>query len=136
MAKNRQEIIDDIKSHMQKRGGEYSDWYVGISKDAKDRLFNDHSVKEKKDVWIYRSASSSGTRSLDKASERALNNADFPAIPESFSGDQLTFSLVMEYREYQSPARRSYLDAKKRKQGAVTGTRIAILGGTGLTAAK
>ena len=46
---------------MQKRGGEYSAWYVGISKDAKDRLFNDHSVREKKDNWIYRSASSSQT---------------------------------------------------------------------------
>lgn len=59
MAKSKQEIIDDIKSHIQNRGGEYSDWYVGISKDAKDRLFNNHCVKEKKDVWIYRKASSS-----------------------------------------------------------------------------
>ncbi|MCK4788816.1 MAG: hypothetical protein KAV87_34055 [Desulfobacteraceae bacterium] len=59
MAKSKQEIIDDIKSHMQKRGGEYSDWYVGISKDAKDRLFNGHSVKEKEDMWIYTTASSS-----------------------------------------------------------------------------
>lgn len=61
MPKSKQEIIDDIKSHMQKRGGEYSDWYVGISKDAKDRLFNGHSVKEKKDVWIYRKAGSPQT---------------------------------------------------------------------------
>ena len=61
MVKSKQEIIDDIKSHIQKRGGENSDWYVGISKDARDRLFSDHSVKEKKDIWIYRKASSSQT---------------------------------------------------------------------------
>lgn len=59
MSKTKQEIIDDIKSHIQKRGGAYSDWYVGISKDAKDRLLNGHGVKEKKDVWIYRKATSS-----------------------------------------------------------------------------
>ena len=61
MPKSKQKIIDAIKSHMQKRGEEYSDWYVGISKDAKDRLFNGHSVKEKKDVWIYRKARSPQT---------------------------------------------------------------------------
>ena len=61
MPKDKQEIIDDIKLHMQKRGGEYSDWYVGVSKNAKGRLFDDHSVKEKKDVWIYRKTSSSQT---------------------------------------------------------------------------
>jgi len=58
VAKEKQEIIDDIESHMHNRRGEYSDWYVGISKDAKDRLFNGHSVKQNKDVWIYRKARS------------------------------------------------------------------------------
>ena len=59
--KSKQEITDDIESHIKKRGGEYSDWYVGISKSARDRLFNGHSVKEKKDVWILRKAKSSET---------------------------------------------------------------------------
>lgn len=59
MAKSKQEIIDEIKTHIRERGGGYSAWYVGISKDAKDRLFNGHSVKEKGDMWIYRTASSS-----------------------------------------------------------------------------
>ena len=61
MSKTKQEIMDDIKTHMQKRGGEHSGWYVGVSKNAKNRLFDDHSVKEKKDVWIYRKADSSQT---------------------------------------------------------------------------
>lgn len=59
MTKSKQEIIDDINTHIRKSGGGYSVWYIGISKDAKDRLFNGHSVKEKKDAWIYRTASSS-----------------------------------------------------------------------------
>jgi len=57
MAKSKQEIIDEIKTHIRERGGGYSAWYVGISKDAKDRLFNGHSVKEKGDMWIYTTAS-------------------------------------------------------------------------------
>jgi hypothetical protein len=58
MAKSKQEIIADIKAHISKGGGAYRSWYVGVSKDARDRLFNDHSVKENGDWWIIRSASS------------------------------------------------------------------------------
>ncbi len=60
MPKSKQKIIDDIKSYMQEHGGDYSDWYVGISKDTNDRLFNGHGVREK-GVWIYRTAESSQT---------------------------------------------------------------------------
>lgn len=59
MAKSKQEIISDIEGFMQKRDGGYSAWYVGISKDARDRLFEGHNVSEKGDWWIYRQASSS-----------------------------------------------------------------------------
>ena len=58
MAKSKQEIINDIKNYIQKGGGGYSAWYVGISKDARDRLFNGHNVREKGDWWIYSQASS------------------------------------------------------------------------------
>ena len=58
MAKSKQEIIDDIKGHISKGGGGYRAWYVGISKDASDRLFSGHKVKEEGDWWIYRTASS------------------------------------------------------------------------------
>ena len=87
-------------------------------------------------VADYASTSSSGTKSLDKAAERALNNADFPAIPTSFSGEQLSFSLVMDYHQPVSAARQSYLDAKARKQGSVTGTRIALLPSTSVAYGK
>jgi len=56
MAKSKQEIISDIEGHIQKGGGGYNAWYVGISEDAEDRLFNEHKVKE---WYIYRQASSS-----------------------------------------------------------------------------
>ncbi|NQT81050.1 MAG: hypothetical protein HQ555_11755 [Candidatus Aminicenantes bacterium] len=61
MPKGRQEIIDDIKEHIDKSRFPYSSWYVGISKDARDRLFNGHKVNEKDAWWIYRQASSTQT---------------------------------------------------------------------------
>lgn len=59
MAASQQQITTDILNHIKKRGGTFADWYVGISKDASDRLFNGHSVDKKVDGWIYRTASSS-----------------------------------------------------------------------------
>lgn len=58
MAKSKQEIIDEIKAHIQKEGSGYRNWYVGISEDAKDRLFNGHGVPKENAWWIFREASS------------------------------------------------------------------------------
>ncbi len=49
-------IINNIKSYIDNVGGSYSEWYVGISKDARYRLFVEHSVDENSDNWIYRTA--------------------------------------------------------------------------------
>ena len=59
MTMGKQEIINAIKEYIVKGGGGYKAWYVGISKDARDRLFNEHKVREKDDLWIFRTASSS-----------------------------------------------------------------------------
>ena len=59
MELGKKEIIADIDTHIKRCGGTYSSWYTGVSKDAGDRLFNAHKVKQKKDAWIYRKASSS-----------------------------------------------------------------------------
>ena len=56
MANSEETIKSDIKAHMQKGGGAYAAWYVGISKTPRDRLFNGHRVHEKDDWWIYRQA--------------------------------------------------------------------------------
>ena len=59
MAKEKQEIITDIKAHVKDRGGSYSAWYVGITEDAKRRVFDEHGVEEGKDLYIWRTAVSS-----------------------------------------------------------------------------
>ena len=67
MSKTKEQIVEDIRGHKDDRGGAYKDWYVGISKDAKDRLFNGHNVKEKGDAWIVRTASSADVaREIEK----------------------------------------------------------------------
>jgi hypothetical protein len=53
MAKSRERIKQEIKDYIRDCGGAYSDWYVGIASDAKQRLFTDHGVTEKGGVWIY-----------------------------------------------------------------------------------
>ena len=59
MSSSEGEIKKDILDYLKKCGGRFSDWYVGISQDARDRLFNGHDVHEHGDSWIYRQAYSS-----------------------------------------------------------------------------
>jgi len=58
MATDKQTIINDIKNHINKNGGSYSDWYVGIAKNPRDRLFQDHNVRQSGEAWIFRQAES------------------------------------------------------------------------------
>jgi len=60
MVEPEEEILAEIKSYIDKNSGSYNytNWYVGISKNPMDRLFNGHGVKEKDDLWIWRQASS------------------------------------------------------------------------------
>lgn len=41
---------------MAQGGGRYSDWYVGIASNPRQRLFNDHNVQENGYGWIFREA--------------------------------------------------------------------------------
>ncbi len=67
MASDKQTIISDIKAYAANSGGSYSKWYVGIATNPRERLFNDHAVKEKGDAWIYRQcASSDVARAIEK----------------------------------------------------------------------
>jgi hypothetical protein len=59
MAKSKQAIKQEIRDHIKSRGGSYSDWYVGIAADPRERLFNDHKVDEENGHWIYRACESS-----------------------------------------------------------------------------
>lgn len=58
MTKSKQQIINEITAHIQKRGGAFEDWCVGIAASGRDCLFNDHQVREKEDRWILRRAAS------------------------------------------------------------------------------
>jgi hypothetical protein len=60
-------IIADIKAHIKKCGGSYSDWYVGITGNRDQRLFVEHNVKKKGGAWISCKASSSDiARAVEK----------------------------------------------------------------------
>lgn len=60
MAYSKEQIIADITDYMSKNGVQsWDEVYVGVSKDARDRLFNGHGVHEKGDAWIYHQATSS-----------------------------------------------------------------------------
>jgi len=60
-------IIAEIKTHIKECGGNYSDWYVGITANKDQRLFVDHNVKENGGAWIsYKASSSDLTRAVEK----------------------------------------------------------------------
>ena len=58
MPKSESEIKKEIKEFIERNNGGYSSWYVGISENPRERLFDDHNVDEK-NGWIYREASNS-----------------------------------------------------------------------------
>jgi hypothetical protein len=59
MASSKQVVIADIKSYVANNGGVYSQWYIGITSDPRQRLFNDHAVSEKGGAWIHRECETS-----------------------------------------------------------------------------
>jgi len=65
MEKN--QIIQEIQACIKQSGGTPKEWYVGIARDVRSRLFSDHKVIECGGYWIYRSADSN-------SDARAINN--------------------------------------------------------------
>jgi len=61
-------IIEKIETYLVNNGVKfYSDCYVGIAEDARERLFSDHKVLEKGDIWIYEPAESDDeARNIEK----------------------------------------------------------------------
>jgi hypothetical protein len=45
-------IIKEMLSYMRANGGPDKSWYVGISQDARKRLFTDHNVSKDQGIWI------------------------------------------------------------------------------------
>lgn len=59
MENTKQQIFDFIIGHIRNNGADYSNWYVGIAEDARQRLFTDHNVSEELGFWAFIPASSS-----------------------------------------------------------------------------
>ena len=51
-----EKIISDIKKYMDDHGGLYLFWYIGITENARRKLFVEDGVNEKNDYWIYMAA--------------------------------------------------------------------------------
>jgi hypothetical protein len=58
MVRTAQDVIFDMSNYMSIHGGVYSQWYVGISKAPRARLFDGHRVQENRDAWIFSQAES------------------------------------------------------------------------------
>lgn len=70
-----------------------STWYAGIAADARDRLFNGHSVDEKAGKWIYRTADS---EAIARASEKALHDLGFDG---GTGGGDTSTKMVYAYKK-------------------------------------
>ena len=55
-AKDRNEITEEIKAHIRTQGGTCGDWYVGVTSDIEQGLFDDHNVPSQNEWYICRQA--------------------------------------------------------------------------------
>ena len=54
--KPRSAIIKDIEEHVDKNGGDFATWYVGVTANPKRSLFTQHRLRTAGDAWISRRA--------------------------------------------------------------------------------
>ena len=59
-------IIGTIKYHISQHGGIYSNWYVGITKDPKERILTQHNVGLINFPLYFDAGSSENARSIEK----------------------------------------------------------------------
>ncbi len=50
------EIIVDIEGQIEKMGGNYNNWYVGLAKDCQESFFQSHLLEDRNDGFLYREA--------------------------------------------------------------------------------
>ena len=53
MAKSEETVKIEIKNYIDKEGSSYSEWYVGITDNPEERLFDEHGVDRGQPWWIY-----------------------------------------------------------------------------------
>jgi len=81
-------IISEINTYINKFGKPYSAWYIGIATNPKERLFSDHCVMEKGGYWIYRTAN---TDTIAREIEKIFLDAGATGGPSG--GDEKTCSV-------------------------------------------
>ena len=47
-------IANEMETYLRQVCGNYGRWYAGIAATPRERLFMEHSVREKGDLWIFR----------------------------------------------------------------------------------
>ena len=89
VAKEAQQVLNEITAHIDEQGGAYSGWYCGITSDIESRLFGDHKVPRENSWHVYRTCPNDTDA---RAVETAL--VELGCDGESGGGDQTT---VMVY---------------------------------------
>jgi hypothetical protein len=65
MSQSTDSIVKRFVRYVERCGGPPDQWYVGVTGDARKRLFRDHGIREKNDAWFYaRAVSSSAAREV------------------------------------------------------------------------
>ena len=47
------QIIDSLDEFIRKNSYTYRDWYVGLTANVEEHLFNEHQLSPETDVWIF-----------------------------------------------------------------------------------
>jgi hypothetical protein len=47
------EVIDSIHSFILKNSYTYIDWYIGLTDNAEEMLFEEHKLNQVSDMWIF-----------------------------------------------------------------------------------
>ncbi len=58
MIKSSESIIMEILGFIYREGGSPKTWYIGVARDPRQRLFDEHRLNYQNDAWIYRTAKS------------------------------------------------------------------------------
>ncbi len=56
MIRSVQQIKYEILAYIKEFGGNFDDWYVGVSGEPLKTMKGDHSVDEERDIWLYKQA--------------------------------------------------------------------------------
>ena len=83
------------------------------------------TVNRDGDVVDYYSTGGKSASSFRSSAKQSLNRVDFPALPASIRGHQVSFTLNMEYQ--QGGAELNSNHYSNSNKGTVSGTQIALL---------